>query len=262
MSFKELDRKTYIADLARAFGSRRISKRDFLKKMGLAGRRLLGLQRRPSGHTRGFHGNTSLFGTEAMAQGRERHPVAEGRGLQVQGHTIRYTSEATPPTVVLDKIKQEFIEPTGINVEIEIVPLEQVLAKATLSTSRASSVPTTSTTSTSPGSRPSRRTRWSRVSTTADAGSRDAGLRLGRPSRRRSSRVSRNMRASGSASVRRAHHDHDVPSGLFDKHNLRFRKTVEDFTAAAKAIFEARRPTASTAPVLQAKSGHYSLNCD
>ena len=53
-------------------------------------------------------------------------------GSKFKGTTIRYTSEATPPTVVLDKIKQEFIEPTGINVEIEIVPLEQVLAKATL----------------------------------------------------------------------------------------------------------------------------------
>ena len=52
-------------------------------------------------------------------------------GGQFKGTKIRYTSEATPPTVVLNQIKSEFTEPTGIEVEIEIVPLEQVLAKAT-----------------------------------------------------------------------------------------------------------------------------------
>ena len=57
--------------------------------------------------------------------------MAEGRGGPFKGTKIRYTSEATPPTVVLNQIKSEFTEPTGIEVEIEIVPLEQVLAKAT-----------------------------------------------------------------------------------------------------------------------------------
>ena len=37
MSFKDYDKKTFIADSARAFADRRISKRDFLKKMALAG---------------------------------------------------------------------------------------------------------------------------------------------------------------------------------------------------------------------------------
>ena len=51
-------------------------------------------------------------------------------GAPFKGTKVRYTSEATPPTVVLNQIKNEFTEPTGIEVEIEIVPLEQVLAKA------------------------------------------------------------------------------------------------------------------------------------
>ena len=37
MSFKKHDKKTFIADTARDFAARRISKRDFLRKMGLAG---------------------------------------------------------------------------------------------------------------------------------------------------------------------------------------------------------------------------------
>ncbi len=37
MSFREHDKKTFIADTARDFAARRISKRDFLKKLGMAG---------------------------------------------------------------------------------------------------------------------------------------------------------------------------------------------------------------------------------
>ena len=37
MSFKDHDKKTFIADTARAYASRRISKRDFMKKMAMAG---------------------------------------------------------------------------------------------------------------------------------------------------------------------------------------------------------------------------------
>ena len=37
MSFKDHDKKTYIVDLAKDFGARRISKRDFLRKAGMAG---------------------------------------------------------------------------------------------------------------------------------------------------------------------------------------------------------------------------------
>ena len=37
MSFKDYDKKTFIADTARDFAARRISKRDFMKKMALAG---------------------------------------------------------------------------------------------------------------------------------------------------------------------------------------------------------------------------------
>ena len=68
MSFREYDKKTYIADLARDFAARRISKRSFLKKAGLAGvgfsafnLALLGNVRRDRGFT---------LGEEAMAHSR------------------------------------------------------------------------------------------------------------------------------------------------------------------------------------------------
>jgi len=37
MSFKNFDRQTFIADAANAFTQKRISKREFLRKMGIAG---------------------------------------------------------------------------------------------------------------------------------------------------------------------------------------------------------------------------------
>ena len=129
MSFRDYDKKTYIVDTAKDFANRRISKRAFLKKMGMAGIgfsafnvALLGNMRRDRGFT---------LGQEALAQDAEVNKWLKDVSGPFKGAKIRYTSEATPPTVVLDKLKGEFTDATGIEVEIEIVPLEQVLAKAT-----------------------------------------------------------------------------------------------------------------------------------
>jgi multiple sugar transport system substrate-binding protein len=131
MSFKDHDKKNFIADVARDFAARRISKRDFMKKMALAGVGFSAFSAGLLGNTRGFRGDLSLIGTEAMAQDASVTQWLKDVGSPFKGTKIRYTSEATPPTVVLDKIKKEFTDPTGIEVEVEIVPLEQVLAKAT-----------------------------------------------------------------------------------------------------------------------------------
>src|SRR5262245_38483715 len=129
MSFKDYDKKTFIADTARDFAARRISKRDFLKKMALAGvgfsafnAGLLGTGHQP--------GKGIVSSAEAQTP-EEMTKWLKDVGSPFKGSKVRYTSEATPPTVVLNQIKNEFTEPTGIEVEIEIVPLEQVLAKAT-----------------------------------------------------------------------------------------------------------------------------------
>ena len=131
MSFKDHDKKNFIADVARDFAARRISKRDFMKKMALAGVGFSAFSAGLLGGQRGFRGNLGLIGTEAMAQDASVTQWLKDVGSPFKGTKIRYTSEATPPTVVLDKIKKEFTDPTGIEVEVEIVPLEQVLAKAT-----------------------------------------------------------------------------------------------------------------------------------
>ena len=121
MSFRDYDKKTYIVDTAKDFANRRISKRAFLKKMGMAGIgfsafnvALLGNMRRDRGFT---------LGQEALAQDAEVNKWLKDVSGPFKGAKIRYTSEATPPTVVLDKLKGEFTDATGIEVEIEIVPL-------------------------------------------------------------------------------------------------------------------------------------------
>src|SRR5262249_2811472 len=130
MSFKKFDQQTYIADNAAAFAQRRISKREFLRRMGIAGVGFSAFSAGLLGNSRPYRGG--LVGNGALAQGLpETTQWLKDVGSKYKGTKIRYTSEATPPTVVVNQIKSEFTEPTGIEVEVEIVPLEQVLAKAT-----------------------------------------------------------------------------------------------------------------------------------
>ncbi|MFK5978737.1 MAG: extracellular solute-binding protein [Rhizobiaceae bacterium] len=131
MSFKQNDRQNFIVDAANAFTNKQISKRDFLYKMGIAGvgfsafaTGMLGTPRK------GRFSSAALAATEDQMPEDQKNFFREA-GKAFKGTTIRYTSEATPPTNVLNELKAEFTELTGINVEIEIVPLEQVLAKAT-----------------------------------------------------------------------------------------------------------------------------------
>ncbi len=130
MSFKERDKRTFIIDSANAFSSQRISKREFLRRMGLAGIgfSVFGLNLL-SGNRRGLR---SLgVADPAFADGLPDNQAKwlKEVGGKYRGTTIRFTSESTPPTLVLQQLKEEFTQATGIEVELEILPLEQVLAK-------------------------------------------------------------------------------------------------------------------------------------
>jgi multiple sugar transport system substrate-binding protein len=130
MDFKEYDKRTFIIDSANTYTARKISKREFLRRMGLAGigfssfgLAMLG------GHRRGA-GSFGLAAANAQGLPDNQAKWLKEIGNRYRGTKIRFASEATPPTIVLNQIKKEFTDPTGIEVEIEIVPLEQVLAKA------------------------------------------------------------------------------------------------------------------------------------
>ncbi len=164
---------------------------------------------------------------------------------------------------MLNQIKKEFTDPTGIEVEIEIVPLEQVLAKATqdvqgqlgtydlyyldqswIATFAPDCVdPDRATTRTSPNSRcristgTTSPSRWSTVSPWSTAN----GWAF--PSTSRSSSLM-------------------YRKDILEKHGIEVPTTYEEFLAAVRTITEAEKANGIFGTGLQAKSGHYSLECD
>ena len=100
MSFKNYDKQNFIIDTANAYTRRKISKRDFLSKMGIAGIGMSAFATGVLGGARPFRGNMAH-----AAENNTPEDVAKflkEAGKSFAGTTIRYTSEATPPTVVLD----------------------------------------------------------------------------------------------------------------------------------------------------------------
>ena len=90
MSFKDHDKKTYIVDLAKDFGARRISKRDFLRKAGMAGIGFSAFNTALLGNTRPFRG-TSLVGDAAYAQ-----DVEMNKWLKDAAKPVSYTHLTLP----------------------------------------------------------------------------------------------------------------------------------------------------------------------
>jgi len=126
----EDDRKGYIADSARAFAARRIGKREFLRRLGIAGVGLSSFAATMLGGNRPFRG---AFPTPALADTGASADMTKWLrdvGRKYKGTKIRFVSEPTPPTIVAKRLAQEeFVAATGIDVEIEVVPLESVLQK-------------------------------------------------------------------------------------------------------------------------------------
>jgi multiple sugar transport system substrate-binding protein len=262
VSFKEYDKKTFLADSARAFADRRISKRDFLRKAGMAGLGFSAFGAGLLGNQRTFRGDLSSLGSEAMAQDAGVTQWLKDVGSKFKGTKIRYTSESTPPTVVVDKLKKEFTDPTGIEVEVEVVPLEQVLAKATQDVQGQlgtydlyyldqSWVATFAQDTYDPieyyKSKPDLAMPnfdWEDFSKPlVDGLALYNGKWVGIP--------------------------FDIPimtliyrKDILEKYKIAVPTTQDEFTAAVKMISEAEKANGVYGTGLQAKSGHYSLNCD
>ncbi len=262
MSFKDYDKKTFIADTARDYAARRISKREFLKKVGMAGVGFSAFGAGMLGNTRAFRGDLGLIGTEAMAQDASVTQWLKDVGSKFKGTKIRYTSEATPPTVVLDQLKKEFTDPTGIEVEIEIVPLEQVLAKATQDVQGQL------------GTYDLYYLDQSWVATFAQDTVDPVAYYKDKPDLAMPGFDFEDFSkplVSGLAEYegKWAGIPFDIPiftlmyrQDILEKHKIAVPTTPDEFTAAVKAITEAEKANGMFGTGLQAKSGHYSLNCD
>jgi multiple sugar transport system substrate-binding protein len=262
MSFKQYDKQTFIVDSAAAFADRRISKREFLRRMGMAGIGFSAFSAGLLGNSRPFR-RSGLIGNAARAElPDDATKFLKEVGGKFKGSKVRYTSEATPPSVVLNQIKSQFTDLTGIEVEVEIVPLEQVLAKATQDVQGQlgtydlyyldqSWVATFAPDCIDPvehyKSKPDLAMPgfdWDDFSKPLVEGlALYDGKMVGIP--------------------------FDIPifilmyrRDLLEKHNIKVPTTYSEFTAAAHAIREAEKANGVFGTGLQAKSGHYSLECD
>ena len=90
MSFKRHDRQTFIADTCAEFTSHRIGKREFLRKMALAGIGFTGFATSMLGSTRPQRGLFGLGGDAAQAQASDEVTKwLKDVGGQFSGTTIR-----------------------------------------------------------------------------------------------------------------------------------------------------------------------------
>jgi multiple sugar transport system substrate-binding protein len=126
---KDKERKKYLASLTERLVLGQMGRRDFLRsagKLGLgAGALGSGLGNRP-------------FGSFSVAHA-QLQPTADVMGWlndvakPLAGTTLKLATESTPPSEALNsQLKRHFEQAAGIKVEIELLPLEQVLQKLTL----------------------------------------------------------------------------------------------------------------------------------
>ena len=264
MSLRDYDRRTYIADAARAFTQHRIGKREFLRRMTLAGVGLSGFASTFLGQGRPFGGLTHV-GTDLAAA---ETPDDVKKWLAdvskpFKGTTIRFTSEATPPTIVANQItKDEFTAVTGIDVEIEIVPLEQVLQKATLDVQGQLGTYDLYYLDQS----------WMATfaqDTVDPLEKYKANAELAMPGFNWDDFSKPLVDGISMYDGKMVSIPFDIPifilmyrKDLFDKHGLKVPTTMDEYMAAVKTIDAAERGNGIFGTTGQLKSGHYSLNCD
>ena len=125
---KDSDKKFWRAKVVDDYVKGRTSRRSFLRSAGMLG---LGAGVLGSGLVRPFRA------TPALAQGLEPDPEMLKWVADVSkpfaGTTLKLATESTPPSNALNsQLKQYFEKASGMTVEIEVLPLEQVLQKLTL----------------------------------------------------------------------------------------------------------------------------------
>lgn len=128
---KDKQRKKYLALLTDRFVRGQMVRGDFLRaagKLGLgAGALGLGLGNRP------FELFSVARAEDSLQPSADIMAWLKDVAKPFAGTTLKLATESTPPSNALNSLlKQYFEEATGIKVEIEVLPLEQVLQKLTL----------------------------------------------------------------------------------------------------------------------------------
>ena len=129
---KDQQRKEYLAAITDRYVRRKMGRRDFMKAAGQLG---LGLGAFGLGMTRPFGGQLLPTAKAAGHLVPSDDVMAWVRDVSkpFAGTTLRLATESTPPSNAINsQLKPFFEEASGMKVEIEVLPLEQVLQKLTL----------------------------------------------------------------------------------------------------------------------------------
>ncbi|WP_119166669.1 ABC transporter substrate-binding protein [Algihabitans albus] len=127
---RDSDRKRYVARLTDRYVRREISRRDFLRDASHLG---LGIGALGLGMTRPFGGKPAFAQSEELRPNQEVLDWVRDVSTPFRGTTLKLATESTPPSNAINsQLKPFFEEASGMRVEIEVLPLEQVLQKLTL----------------------------------------------------------------------------------------------------------------------------------
>lgn len=263
MSFRQHDKQSFVVDACNAYTGRQISKRDFLRRMGLAGVGFSAFGAGMLGGSRAFRGLGGPLVDEARAQDANMMSWLADVGKKYKGTKIRYTSEATPPSIVANQLAAgEFTKATGIEVEVEIVPLEQVLAKATQDVQGKL------------GTYDLYYLDQSWMATFADdvVNPReyyDANKALAMPGFDWDDFSKPLVDGIAMYNGKQCGIPFDIPiyimmyrKDIMEKHKLEVPKTIDEYLKVVQAITAAEKGNGIYGTACQAKSGHYSLECD
>lgn len=141
MVMNERDRKQrlYVAEQGRKLAAGKISRREFLRRAALAGFGVsaAGLMRMQTARA----ATSPVRLREGVYQlSDDQKAWLETVGKRFAGTTVRIASESTAPSqIISDLAKQEFEPLTGITINWEQQPLDQVLSKITQDTATESS---------------------------------------------------------------------------------------------------------------------------
>lgn len=126
MNERDRRERKYVVDIAEQLRLGSISRRQFVKGLALAGFGITSARYLAAAPPPAVAGVAAASDTAMNDQKRFLKEV----GGRFKGTRIRVISESTAPTLIISKMmKEEFTPLTGIEVDWEIVPLDQVLAR-------------------------------------------------------------------------------------------------------------------------------------
>lgn len=124
---RDQEKKEHLANIVDKYVRRKMGRRDFLRSAGMLG---LSAGALGMGMHRPFMGSALAQG---LAPSQDILDWVKDVSSPFRGTTIKLATESTPPSNAINsQLKQFFEEASGIKVEIEVLPLEQVLQKMTL----------------------------------------------------------------------------------------------------------------------------------